>query len=110
MANPIPRTHSTMQLGNTVSLVAGSDMQEHQYEAVSITADGTFDLNTGTAIGILQDPVKLDEAGRIAISGISFYKATGVIAAGSTIAGVGIAVTSATAAEDVIAVLINPNA
>lgn len=90
--------------------------------AVKVSANNTMALAgaSDAAVGILQDPVIEGEAGRVAVSGITMAVAGEAIAAGanvksgangklvvdSTGAGIGVALEAATAANDIISVLL----
>lgn len=95
--------------GKEISLKATADMTGKKFAPVKITGVDTFaeaTPATDTVVGILQDEVKAGEMGRVCINGITMYKVGAAVAAGAEITGVGIALETATAAGDIIAVLI----
>jgi len=109
--------------GMTISLKASVDMTGKKYVPVKVTGEHIFTPCAAAeqAVGFLQTEVKLGEAGQVMIQGITFAKAAAPIAAGvavavganSTVATAtvgqkvcGIALDAATAANDIISVLI----
>lgn len=114
---------SNEQKGMTITLISSADMTGKAFTAVKVSGEKTFAACgvAEEAVGFLQREVKADEAGQVMIQGITFAIASAAITAGAVVAsaaagkvatattgqkGVGIALTAATAANDVISVLI----
>lgn len=111
--------------GKTITLLAAADVTD-RYLAVKTTSTAETFAVCGAgeaAVGILQDPVKAGMAGAVMINGVSFIEAAGAIAAGAAVAsnaagkGVaavdeaipfGMALNAASAAGDIISVLLQP--
>ena len=109
--------------GMTITLKAAADMTGKEFVPVKVSGENTFAICGAAeeAVGFLQREVKAGEAGQILIQGITFAKANAAITAGALVAStatgtvatgtagqkcVGIALTAATAANDIISVLI----
>jgi hypothetical protein len=109
--------------GQTISLKAAASMAGKKYSAVKVTAEDTFDVCAAgeKTIGFLQNEVISGEAGQVMINGVTMAKAEAPIAAGAKVAAGaagtvktavstntvnGTALAAATAAGDIIPVLI----
>lgn len=97
--------------GQTISLIAGEAISaEQKYKPVYISGNNTCKVTggvTGTKyIGYVQAEGKLGEAVPVMIDGVTMFKASGAVAAGAEVLGGGIALAAATAAGDIIPVLI----
>lgn len=94
--------------GMTISLKASAEVTKaDKFKPVKVSGERTFALAGAedTVVGVIQNECKAGEAGQILIQGITFFKCTGVVAAGAAIGTWGIALNSG-AIGDVISVLI----
>ena len=108
----------------TITLPAASDLSAKQYRFVTVDGDGKLALSgdDGNAIGVLQNKPEADEAGVVAITGITklYIGTTGSLDYGSIVSSqangegkiqdsgayrLGIALEDSTANGDIISIL-----
>lgn len=105
-----------------ITVIAGADLTTKQYHFAKINSSGKMvsTVLNDASVGVIQDKPNTDEAGVLAISGVSRVRAGGAITAGADVqsnasgraitlgAGVkiGVALESATADGEYISVLI----
>lgn len=95
--------------GQTISLIAGEVIGvDKKFMPVYISADNTCKIvgSTEKCVGYVQAAGKLGEAVPVMINGVTMFKATAPVAAGTEVTGGGIALAAAAAAGDIIPVLI----
>ena len=109
--------------GKTISLVADADYETRYIAVKKNSVDEQFTVCAAgdVPVGILQDPTPANKAAAVLISGVSFVKAAGAIAAGASVATAagglattategatpfGVALNAASAAGDIISVLL----
>lgn len=97
--------------GQTISMIAGEAISKDQkYLPAYISGDNTIKV-TGAAgdvkyIGYVQAEGKLGEAVPVMIDGVTMFKITEAVTAGSVVVGGGIALAGGTKVGDIIPVLI----
>ena len=97
--------------GQIISLIAAEEITAKQkYMPVYISGDNACKVTGGSGdkkyVGYVQAEGKLGEAVPVMIDGVTMFKATGSVAAGAVVTGGGIALAAASAAGDIIPVLI----
>lgn len=72
----------------TISVIAGADLSSSQYFAVKINSSGQAVLAGAgeAAVGILQNKPESGKVANIAVGGVSFMKAGGVVTPGANVA------------------------
>jgi hypothetical protein len=114
-----------MEAQQTITLKAAADLSSYQYYAMKVSAAETCNVQTsqgGVIVGVLQNTPEINEAGTVAISGVSFVVAKSAITVGDNLTNNadgsfetaasgdyihGIALEAATAAGDIIRALIS---
>lgn len=95
--------------GQTISLIAGEAIStDKKFMPVYISADNTCKIvkSTEKCVGYVQAEGKLGEAVPVMIDGVTMFKASGAVVAGTEVLGGGIALAAASDAGDIIPVLI----
>ena len=97
--------------GQIISLIAAEEIKaEQKYMPVYISGDNACKVTGGIEgtkyVGYVQAEGKLGEAVPVMINGVTMFKAAGTVAAGAVVTGGGIALAAASAAGDIIPVLI----
>lgn len=97
--------------GQVISLVAGENISVKQkFMPVYVSGDNTCKVTGGgdstKYVGYVQAEGKLGEPVPVMINGVTMFKATGAVTAGTAVTGGGIALASATQAGDIIPVKI----
>lgn len=97
--------------GQIISLIAAEEIKaEQKYMPVYISDDNACKVTGGIEgikyVGYVQAEGKLGEAVPVMINGVTMFKATDTVTAGAVVTGGGIALAAASAAGDIIPVLI----
>ena len=71
----------------SITLIPGADLAEKRYHFVTVNAGGKGVVaGAGVkAVGVLQEPNNIDQPAQVMVSGVSFVKLGGIVAAGDPI-------------------------